>query len=81
MAEYELTKLDITQPYKGVKAVKIGDGDVIFLDPPTKVIRVENSDGSCNKVMAYYGNYLQTITADGTGNERYNFKSTVSEMT
>lgn len=59
----------IEQPYKGIPYVKIGDNS-IFMDKPDKVVKVSD-----NEVRAEWSKYglTQTITAEGSGNERHNF--------
>ena len=42
---------------------------------PDKIVKVSD-----NEVYAVYGNYKQTITAEGSGNERYNFKESITEV-
>ena len=43
-------------------------------DPPDKIVKVSD-----NEVYAIYGSFKQTWTADGSGNERYNFSETIEE--
>lgn len=43
-------------------------------DPPDKIVKVSD-----NEVYAVYGSFKQTWTADGSGNERYNFSETIEE--
>ena len=42
---------------------------------PDKIERVSD-----NEVYAMYGNYKQTWTAEGSGNERHNFVETITEV-
>ena len=61
---------------KGIPAMYIeGYGKTVFLSNPDKVIKVSD-----NEIQAFYGKYVQTITAEGSGNERYNFKSTIKKI-
>lgn len=61
---------------KGIPAMYIeGYGKTVFLSNPDKIEYV-----SANEIHAYYGNYKQIITAEGEGNERYNFKSTIEKI-
>ena len=43
-------------------------------DPPDKIVKISD-----NEVYAVYGSFKQTWTADGSGNERYNFSETIEE--
>ena len=43
-------------------------------DPPDKIVKVSDKE-----VYAVYGSFKQTWTADGSGNERYNFSETIEE--
>ena len=69
-------KFPVTQYQKNCPAVKIGvpNGKVVFVSNEVKIIKVDD-----NTVEAYYDGYKQTITAEGSGNERYNFKSVIEE--
>lgn len=61
---------------KGVPAMYVeGYGKTIFLSNPDRVVRVSD-----NEVQAFYGKYVQTIIAEGSGDERYNFKSTIKKI-
>ena len=61
---------------KGIPAMYIeGYGKTVFLSNPDRVVKVSD-----NEVQAFYGEYVQTITAEGSGNERYNFKSTIKKI-
>ena len=61
---------------KGIPAMYIeGHGKTVFLSNPDRVVKVSD-----NEVQAFYGEYVQTITAEGRGNERYNFKSTIKKI-
>ncbi len=44
-------------------------------DPPDTLVKVSD-----NEVYAVYGRYKQTITAEGSGNERHNFVETITEV-
>ena len=52
-----------------------GYGKTVFLSNPDKVVKVSD-----NEIQAFYGKYVQTITAEGGGNERHNFKSTIKKI-
>lgn len=56
--------------------IDITNGRTVFVKNEIKVIKVSD-----NEVVAYYDGYKQTITAEGSGNERYNFKSVIEEVT
>lgn len=61
---------------KGIPAMYIeGYGKTVFLSNPDKVVKVSD-----NEIQAFYGKYVQTITAEGSGNERHNFKSTIEKI-
>lgn len=65
--------------YKLIKSVRKGGfglSEMTITDRiPDKIIKVSD-----NEVCAVYGNYKQTWTAEGSGNERYNFKETITEV-
>lgn len=66
----------VRQYAKGIPAVYVEDcGKVVFLSNPDKVVKVSD-----NEVQAFYGKYVQTITAEGSGDERHNFKSTIKKI-
>ena len=66
----------VRQYAKGIPAMYIeGYGKTVFLSNPDRVVKVSD-----NEVQAFYGEYVQTITAEGSGNERYNFKSTIKKI-
>ena len=66
----------VRQYAKGVPAMYVeGYGKTVFLSNPDRVVKVSD-----NEVQAFYGKYVQTITAEGSGNERYNFKSTIKKI-
>ena len=66
----------VRQYAKGIPAVYVEDcGKVVFLSNPDKVVKVND-----NEVQAFYGKYVQTITAEGSGGERHNFKSTIKKI-
>ena len=66
----------VRQYAKGIPAVYVEDcGKVVFLSNPDRVVKVSN-----NEVQAFYGKYGQTITAEGSGDERHNFKSTIKKI-
>ena len=66
----------VRQYAKGIPAVYVEDcGKVVFLSNPDKVVKVND-----NEVQAFYGKYVQTITAEGSGGERHNFKSTIEKI-
>ena len=61
---------------KGVPAMYVeGYGKTIFLSNPDKVVKVSD-----NEIQAFYGKYVQTITAEGSGDERHNFKSIIKKI-
>lgn len=61
---------------KGIPAMYIeGYGKTVFLSNPDRVVKVSD-----NEVQAFYGEYVQTITAEGNGDERHNFKSTIKKI-
>lgn len=70
-------KFPVTQYQKNCPAVKIGvpNGKIVFISNEVKVVKVDD-----NTVEAYYDGYKETITAEGSGNERYNFKRTIEEV-
>ena len=66
----------VRQYAKGIPAVYVEDcGKVVFLSNPDKVVKVND-----NEVQAFYGKYVQTITAEGSGGERHNFKSIIKKI-
>ena len=66
----------VRQYAKGIPAVYVEDcGKVVFLSNPDRVVKV-----SGNEIQAFYGKYVQTITAEGNGDERHNFKSTIKKI-
>lgn len=66
----------VRQYAKGIPAVYVEDcGKVVFLSNPDKVVKVSD-----NEIQAFYGKYVQTITAEGNGDERHNFKSTIKKI-
>ena len=71
-------KFPVTQYQKNCPAVKIGvaNGKVVLVANETKIVKVDD-----NTVEAYYDGWKETITAEGSGNERYNFKRTIEEVT
>ena len=71
-------KYPVTQYQKNCPAVKVGvpNGKVMFLANETRIIKVDD-----NTVEAYYNGWKETITAEGSGNERYNFTRTIEEVT
>lgn len=72
---YTRQKFTIRQHSKGVPAVFIdGFSKTIFVNNPDKIKRI-----SPNEVHAYYGAYKQVITAEGSGDERYNFASVIEK--
>ncbi|MCM1579629.1 MAG: hypothetical protein NC078_12620 [Ruminococcus sp.] len=71
--KYKKVDFPISQPIKGLALIEVGEAD-FFLMKPDKIEREPN------RVRAYYGNYLQTITADGEGNERHNFKQEITKI-
>lgn len=71
-------KFRISQYTNHCPAIKanIQNGRIIFITEPTKVVKISD-----NKVEAYYDGWKETITAEGSGDERYNFKRTIEEVT
>ena len=71
-------KYPVTQYKKNCPAVKVGvpNGKVMFLANETRIVKVDD-----NTVEAYYDGWKETITAEGSGNERYNFTRTIEEVT
>lgn len=69
-------KFPITQYQENCPAVKIGvpNGKVVFVSNEIKIVKVSE-----NVVEAYYNGWKETITAEGSGNERRNFKRTIEE--
>ncbi len=65
--------------YKLIKAVRKGGfglSEMVITDRlPDSIRRV-----SGNEVIATYGNYRQIWTAEGSGNERHNFKEVIEEV-
>lgn len=70
-------KFPITQYQQNCPAVKIGvpNGRVVFVSNETKIVKVDD-----NTVTAYYDGWKETITAEGSGNERYNFTRTIEAV-
>ena len=71
-------KYPVTQYKKNCPAVKVGvpNGKVMFLANETRIVKVND-----NTVEAYYNGWKETITAEGSGDERYNFTRTIEEVT
>lgn len=71
-------KYPVTQYKKNCPAVKVGvpNGKVMFLANETRIVKVDD-----NTVEAYYNGWKETITAEGSGDERYNFTRTIEEVT
>ena len=71
-------KFPITQPQKNCPAIKIGvpNGKVVFVSNETRIVKVDD-----NTVEAYYDGWKETITAVGSGTERYNFTRTIEAVT
>lgn len=65
--------------YQLIKSVKKGgfaESEMhIRGEPPDRIVKVSD-----NEVYALYGKYKQTIKAEGSGNERYNFTETIEEV-
>lgn len=73
---YTRQNFAVRQYAKGIPAAFVeGFSKTIFLNNPDKIEYV-----SANEIHAYYGNYKQIITAEGKGNERHNFKSTIKKI-
>lgn len=71
-------KFPVTQYQKNCPAVKIGvpNGKVVFVSNETKIVKVSE-----HVVEAYYDGWKETITAEGSGNERHNFTRTIEKVT
>lgn len=69
-------KFKVSQLRKNCPAIKVGiqNGKTIFVTEETKIVKIDD-----NTVVAYYNGWKETITAEGTGNERYNFTRTIEE--
>ena len=52
----------------------VPNGKVVFVSNEVKIVKIDD-----NTVEAYYDGWKETITAEGSGNERYNFKSVIEE--
>ena len=65
--------------YKAISRVRKGGfalSELVITQPmPDKIVKVSD-----NEVYAVYGKYKQTITAEGSGNERHNFKESLTEV-
>lgn len=74
-SEMGKVKLHLNQYLPNCPAIKVDvqNGKVLFLTEATKVVKVND-----NKVEAYYEGWKETITAEGTGNTRSNFKRVIS---
>ena len=70
-------KFPITQYQQNCPAVKIGVPNVrvVFVSNETKIVKVDD-----NTVIAYYDGWKETVTAEGSGNERYNFTRTIEAV-
>ena len=70
-------KFAVAQYQKNCPAVKIGvpNGKVVFVSNEVKIVKVDD-----NTVEAYYNGWKETITAEGSGNERHNFTRTIEEV-
>lgn len=77
-SEMEKVKFPIKQYADNCPAVKIqiNNGRVEFLVNEIKIVKVDD-----NTVEAYYDGWKETITAEGSGNERHNFTRTIEEVT
>ena len=71
-------KYPVTQYQKNCPAVKVGvpNGKVVFLANETRIVKVDD-----NTVEAYYNGWKETITAEGSDNERYDFTRIMEEVT
>ena len=71
-------KFPVNQSQTNCPAVKIGvpNGKVVFVANETRIVKVDD-----NTVEAYYDGWKETITAEGSGNERYNFTRTIEKVT
>nr|DAH60585.1 MAG TPA: hypothetical protein [Caudoviricetes sp.] len=73
-----LKRFSFKQIFKGLRVGVVAiTGKQLFFENETKIQKIDD-----NTVVAYFqgGRYKQTITADGTGNVRYNFKSVIEEV-
>lgn len=71
---FKMVDVPITQPIQGLPVIDI-NGKSIYLGSPVKIEKIIGSNGECNEVHVEYKNATQIITAEGSGNERHNFKS------
>ena len=71
-------KFPVTQYQKNCPAIKIGvpNGKVVFVSNEVRIVKVD-----ANTVEAYYDGSKETITAEGSGHERFNFTRTIEEAT
>lgn len=71
-------KFSVTQYKNNCPAIKIGvpNGKIVFVSNEIKIVKVDD-----NTVEAYYDGWKETITAEGSGNERYNFTRSIVEVT
>lgn len=71
-------KFPVTQYQNNCPAVEIGvpNGKVVFVSNETRIVKVDD-----NTVEAYYDGWKETITAEGSGNERRNFTRAIEEVT
>ena len=59
-----------------VRAGGFGLSEMVITDRlPDKIEKISD-----NKVITTYGNYRQIWTAEGSGNERHNFKEVIEEV-
>ena len=54
----------------------VPNGKVVFVSNEVKIVKIDD-----NTVEAYYDGWKETITAEGSGNERHNFTRTIEEVT
>ncbi len=67
---------EVKQTIKGLPMLEvIGTGCSYIFQKPDKIEKI-----SANEVKAYYGDYVQTVTADGEGDERHNFNSVIERV-
>lgn len=71
-------KFPVTQYQQNCPAIKIWvpNGKVVFVSNEVKIVKVDD-----NTVEVYYDGWKETITAEGSGNERYNFTRTIEKVT
>lgn len=76
-SEMGKVKLHLNQYLPNCPAIRVDvqNGKVMFVTEATKIVRVDS-----NTVEAYYDGWKETITAEGSGDERHNFKRIIEEV-